>query len=195
MRGVVLVVLLLVAVASCGRNQPESGYTLPIGTMVAPPPNTTPMNDPALTAAAEVVQPLLERKFANTYAGLEMRNDVPMMVVYRKPDPKLDAEVREVAPGVRIEFRDARYTRIEMGEYVKRVVNDTEYWRGRGISIVSAGPAVDGSGVEVGVVAPPPGNFARYLDEHYPAMSFTLRVSGQVVPAPYTGSIPVFPTK
>jgi hypothetical protein len=195
MRGVVLLVLLLLAVASCGRNQPESGHTLPYLTTVTPPPNTTPMNDPALMAAAEVVQPLLERKFADTYAGLEMRNDVPMMVVYRKPDPSLDAEVRKIAPGVRIEFRDARYTRIEMGEYVKRVVNDTEYWRGRGISIVSAGPEVDGSGVEVGVVAAPPGNFARYLDEHYPAMSFKLRVSGKVVPAPYTGSIPVFPSK
>ena len=195
MRGVVLLVLLLVALASCGRNQPESGRTLPVVTTVTPPPNTTPMNDLALMAAADVVQPLLERKFANTYAGLEVRNDVPMMVVHRKPDPKLDAEVREAAPGVRIEFRDARYTRTEMGEYVKRVMNDTEYWKGRGISIVSAGPEVDGSGVQVGVVAPPPGNFARYLDAYYPAMSFRLHSTGEIVPAPYTGSIPVFPTR
>ncbi|MGW4210563.1 hypothetical protein ACWEIJ_21410 [Lentzea sp. NPDC004789] len=194
MRGVVLLVLLLLAVASCGRNQPESSHTLPYLTTVTPPPNTTPMNEP-LAAAAHVVQPLLERKFANTYAGLEMRNDVPMLVVHRKPDPKLDAEVREVAPGVRIEFRDARYTRAEMSEHVRRVMDDTEYWKGRGISIVSAGPEVDGSGVLVGVVAPPPGNFARYLDEHYPAMSFKLTSSGEIKVAPYTGPVPVFPTK
>ncbi|MET8765245.1 hypothetical protein [Lentzea sp. NPDC004782] len=192
MRRVVLVLLLLVAVASCGRNQSE-GNTLLCLTSTAQP-KTTPMNDPALAAAAHVVQPLLESKFASTYAGLEMRNDVPMMVVYRKPDPSLDAEVRQVAPGVRIEFRDARYTRAEMGEYVKRVMDDTQYWKGRGISITSAGPEVDGSGVQVGVVAPPPGNFARYLDEHYPAMSFKLQSTGEIVPLPYTGSVPVIPT-
>jgi hypothetical protein len=156
---------------------------------------TTPMNDPALTRAADVVQPLLEKEFASTYAGLEMRGEVPMMVVYRKPDPALDAEVRKAAPDVRIEFRDARHTRAEMAEYVRRVMDDGEYWKGRGIRIAQAGPAVDGSGVEVGVVAAPPGDFARQLEACYPAMSFKLKMTGEVVLAPYTGPAPVFPTR
>ncbi|MEU0877326.1 hypothetical protein ABZ345_01905 [Lentzea sp. NPDC005914] len=175
MRRLVLLVLLLVAVASCGNNERDPQVlrtTTPNTTAL-----TTPMNDLALTKAAEVVQPLLEKEFASTYAGLEVHGEMPMMVVHRKPDPRLDAEVRKAAPEVRVEFRDARYTRAEMAEYVKRVMDDTGYWKGRGIQIVEAGPTVDGSGVEVGVVAAPPGNFARQLDAYYPAMSFTLKVS------------------
>lgn len=189
-----LVLLAVLLVVACGNNisrDPQVQDPL----MPVEPLLTTPMNDPALTRAADVVQPLLEKEFASTYAGLEMRSDVPMMVVYRKPDPALDAEVREVAPDVRIEFRDARYTRVEMDEYVRRVMDDGEYWKGRGIKIAQAGPAVDGSGVEVGVVAAPPGNFARQLDAYYPAMSFKLEVTGEVVPAPYLGTLPVYPTR
>jgi hypothetical protein len=183
MRGVVLSALLLVALASCGNNRLEGGS----------PMLTTPMNDPALSRAAEVVQPLLESRFESTYAGLEIRNEVPMVVVHRKPDPELDAAVRKAAPDVRIEFRDARYTRAEMAEHVQRVMDDTEYWQGRGVKIVFAGPDVDGSGVKVGSTNAP-GDFARQLEERYPAMSFNVEQSGEIMPAPYTGPQPVFPT-
>src|SRR5687767_9157178 len=111
MRRLVLLALFVMALASCGRNSP----------VVTEPMLTTPMNDPALSKAAGAVQPLLERRFASTYAGLEVRNDVPMLVVYRKPDPRLDDEVRKAAPDARIDFRDARYTRVEMAEHVQRV--------------------------------------------------------------------------
>ncbi|HEX8870856.1 MAG TPA: hypothetical protein VF821_34650, partial [Lentzea sp.] len=140
----------------------------------------------------DVVQPLLEKEFASTFAGLEIR--VGMIVVHRKPDLMLDEEVRRVVPDARIEFRDARYSRVEMAEYVKRVMDDREYWKGRGITITRAGPAVDGSAVEVGVVAPPPGNFAQWMDAYYRAMSFKLTSSGEVVTAPYTGPAPVYQT-
>lgn len=183
MRRVVLLMLLLVALASCGNNR--NVVEAPLMTMA------TPTNDPALSSAAGAVQPLLEMRFKSSYAGLEIRNDVPMMVIYRKPDPELDAEVRKAAPDVRIEFRDARYTRTEMAEHVRRVMDDTEYWKGRGLEIVSAGPDVDGSGVRVGT-ANPPDDFAQQLAEHYPAMSFNVEQSGRVVPAPYTGPPPVF---
>ncbi|MEV6237777.1 hypothetical protein [Lentzea sp. NPDC051838] len=182
----VLLVLVLVAVTSCGNNrrEPRAEFTTSV-----PPPSTT-MNDPALTKAADLVQPLLEREFANTYAGLEIRKE--MIVVYRKPDPRLDEEVRKVSDA-RIEFRDALYTRVEMAEYAKRVMDDRERWKG--IDIVSTGPEVDGSGVVVGVVAAPPGDFARQLNAYYPAMRFKLDVSGEIVPAPYTGPPPVFSTR
>lgn len=184
MRRVVLLMLLLLALAACGNNRRVvEGPLTPV--------DPTPMNDPALSRAADAVQPLLEMRFKSTYAGLEIRNDVPMMVIYRKPDPELDAEVKKAAPDVRIEFRDARYTRTEMAEHVQRVMDDTEYWKGRGVEIVLAGPDVDGSGVRVGTVHPP-GDLARQLAERYPAMSFNVEQSGKVVQAPYTGPPPVF---
>ena len=186
MRSLVLLAFLVMALASCGKNDPEvAGPLLPIETVPI-----TPTNDPALMKAADIVQPLLEKEFASTYAGLEVRNELPTLVVYRKPDLMLDNEVRK-AVDVRIEFRDARYTRIEMTEHVQRVMDDTKYWKGHGARIVSAGPAVDGSGVRVGVVEAP-GDFARQLEEWYPAMSFDVEKSGEIVPAPYTGPPPVF---
>lgn len=184
MRRVVLLVLLLAAVASCGMNQSGRG-----------PASTAPAyNDPALTKAADVVQPLLESRFASSYAGLEVRDDVPMLVVYRRPDPALDAEVRAAAPDVRVEFRDARYPRVAMAEHVRRVMDDGDHWKGRGAEIVSAGPAVDGSGVRVGVTKAPD-DLVQQLEEYYPAMSFLVEESGKIVPAPYTGPPVVLPSR
>ncbi|GGU17388.1 hypothetical protein [Lentzea flava] len=166
MRKLVFLVLLVAALVSCGRNEPR-GF---------------PMNVPELTKAADAVQPLLEERFASSYAGLEVRNDVPMLVVYRKPDENLDAEVTRVAPDVRIEFRDARYTRVEMAEHVKRVMDDGDFWKARGIRIVSAAPEVDGSGVRVGAVEAPD-DLVHQLEVHYPAMSFKTEKTGEIVPA------------
>lgn len=181
MRSVVLLVLL---VASCGMNQ--SGRA---------PVSTAPeFGDPALTKAADVVQPLLESRFASSYAGLEVRDDVPMLVIYRKPDPALDAEVRTAAPDVRIELRDARYTRVDMAEHVRRVMDDGDRWKDRGAEIVSAGPAVDGSGVRVGVTKAPD-DLEQQLEEQYPAMSFHVEESGKIVPAPHTGPVVVLPAR
>lgn len=186
MRRLVLLVLLL-ATASCGMNQSSGGPAT-----IAP--GVTPYsNDPALTKAADVVQPLLER-FESTYAGLEVRNDVPMLVVYRKPDPRLDDEVRAAAPDVRIEFRDARYSRVAMAEHVRRVMDDGEHWKSRGARIVSAGPEVDGSGVRIGVTEAP-ADLRQRLEEYYPAMSFEVEESGKIVPAPATEAPPVFSSR
>ncbi|MDT7783353.1 MAG: hypothetical protein QOF58_1772 [Pseudonocardiales bacterium] len=179
----VLLVLMLVAVTSCGNNRREPELLTPL---------TTPMNDPVLTKAADVIQPLLEKEFTSTYAGLEIRGDVPMIVIYRRPDPRLEEAVHNAAPYAHIEFHDARYTRAEMAEHVTRVMDDTEYWKARGVGIVQAGPAVDGSGVRVGAMNPPD-DLARQLEERYPAMSFEVEESGEIVPAPYTGPIPVYP--
>jgi hypothetical protein len=189
MRRIVLLVVLLIAVASCARTGESH-----VGGPLTITPVTPGVNDPALTKAAGVLQPLLEKEFASTYAGLEMRDEVPMVVVYRKPDPRLDAEVRAAAPDVRIEFRDARYTRAEMADHVTRVMDDGAHWEERGARIVSAGPEVDGSGVRVGV-AEAPEDLVRQLEAYYPAMSFEVERSGEIVPAPYTGPQPAPPSR
>lgn len=189
-KAVVLALLLMMPVVSCA--QPEIGQLGGPATHSLGP--TAQLNDPALSAAADVVQPLLESAFASTYAGLEMRHEVPMMVVYRKPDPRLDAEVREAAPNVRVEFRDARYTQTEMAAHVTRVMDDIGFWKGRGAALVSAGPKVDGSGVKVGVTTAPD-DIVGQLEAYYPAMSFSVEKSGEIVPAPYTGPVPVFPSR
>lgn len=190
MHRIVVPALLLVAVASCGRNQSGDNADPPSAA-----PLTTQFNDQGLSSAANIVVPRLESAFAGSYAGLRVHEDVPMLVVYRKPDPRLDAEIRAAVPNVRIEFRDARYTQVEMKEYVKRVMDDdAEHWKSRGVQVVMAGPQVDGSGVSVGT-AGEPGDLASQLQERYPAMSFQVTKNGQIVPAPHTGPVPVLPSR
>ena len=174
-----LLIAVVLTVVSCGQNRSGSGS----------PPSATV--DPALTAAAATVQPLLQSSFAGTFAGLELRHDVPMLVVYRKPDPRLDEEVTRAAPGVRVEFRDAKYTLAEMTAAGGRVMDDRDYWKERGTTVSTVGPAVDGSGVEVTTVTDP-GGFAEALRERYPDMSFIVRKGGEVVPPVYTGPPPIF---
>lgn len=175
-----LLAAVVLVVASCGRNAIGPGD----------PPTTGAVEDPALTSAAAVVQPLLQSSFPDTFAGLELRHDVPGMVIYRKPDPRLDAEVARVAPGARVEFRDARYALVEMRAAGERVMDDREHWRSRGVTVSAVGPAVDGSGVEVTTVGEA-GDFAGALRERYPDMSFSVREGGEIVPPVYTGPPPV----
>lgn len=177
---VALLMAAVFAVASCGRNTTEVGGS----------PSISAPDDPALTAAAAAVQPLLQSSFAGTFAGLELRHDVPMMVIYRKPDPRLDAEVAKAAPGVQVEFRDAKYTLVEMTAAGGRVMDDREYWIGRSLTLSAVGPAVDGSGVQV-TTADEVGDFVGALHECYPDMSFSVRKGGAVVPPVYNGPPPI----
>jgi hypothetical protein len=156
-------------------------------------------NDPALEAAAEVVRPMLERSFVDSFAGLELRHEVPLMVIYRKADPQLDAEVTRRAPEVQIEFRDATYALGEMKAAIERLFDDADYWRGQGTPIVSANPAVDGAGVDV-TTSGDPDKLNTALQARYPTMSFTIRGQDKgaereedgnpIVPPVYSGPIP-----
>lgn len=182
-RKAVLLAAALLILISCGRNTTELGT----------PPTSTVREDPALTAAANTVQPVLETTFAATFAGLELRHDVPVMVVYRKPDPRLDAEMARLAPGVRAEFRDAKYTLTEMKAAGTRVMDDLEYWKGRGAHVNAVGPETDGSGVRV-YTHDEPRDLATLLRERYPDMAFSVRRGGEVVFPMHTGSMPVLPS-
>jgi hypothetical protein len=145
--------LLLVGLTACGK-QAAAGA-----------------GDPGLTKAANDVLPRLETEFAATFAGLELRHEVPMLVVHRKPDAGLDAAIAEATPNVRVVFRDARYTRAEMTAAAGQVMAEAAYWQGLGVQVVSAEPEVDGSGVEVTTTNDPPG-VVNQLQQRYPAMSF-----------------------
>ncbi|MEU7474839.1 hypothetical protein AB0A63_02575 [Lentzea sp. NPDC042327] len=183
MKKALLLVALTVAVASCGQNSS--------GELRSAQP-TTAVNDPVVSAAADVVQPVLASRYATTYAGLEVRGDT--LVVHRKPDPALDAEIAGLAPHARILFQDARYTKSEMQAAVTRVMDDREHWKSRGADVNVAGPKTDGSGVEVGTAEEPPADLAAQLQDRYPGMTFSVRRQGTVVFPVYTGPVPVLPS-
>jgi hypothetical protein len=172
-----VLIAVVVALASCGANASTPGD----------PPNE--VIDPAVSAAARAVQPMLEQSFPDTFAGLEIRHDVPMLIIYRKPDPPLDAKVSRAAPDVRVEFRDAQYSLTEMTAAGDLLMDDRDYRKSRGTTVISVGPAVDGSGVRVTTSNATEG-FVDALRNHYPAMSFDVGQGDDVVFPTYSRSMP-----
>lgn len=196
MRRLVLPALLLVTVASCARHETGAPLTTappPTTTTYTEPPDTTSYppgyNNEELQAAADALKPVVEGEFASTFSRMAVRNNVPMLVIHRKPDARFEAEVRRIAPNVRIDFRDARYSYAELSDYQNRLfVQDFEYWKGRGIRLSSVGRHNDGSGLRVGVTNLPE-NFVNQLEERYPAMSFTV-ADEEIVPAGWRDPLP-----
>ncbi len=185
-RGAILLALATAAgwvVSACGSGGPDAAD----GTAV---PGSPTVNDPALKAAAQVVEPELRKSFAGSFAGLVLDHGNHVMTVYRRPDAALDARVRALVPQVKVVFRDARYSLAQMQQVVDQLLADESYWRSQGIMINGAGPEPDGSGV---VVFTPKG-WAREqqeLSQHYPAIAITVRKRTIVPP---TGS-PLPPIK
>ena len=178
---VVLVTALVgLAVASCGaRNTTQPGA----------PSTTTSVGGLTPDEAASLLQPVLEERFADSFAGLELREDGSAVVVHRRPNPRLDAEVTRLAPHVQVIFRDAEHTLAEMEAVVRRIADDDAHWRGLGVDIVAVGPAVDGSGVDVSTTTDTADARER-LEARYPDMSFTVTAGPALVPPTQPGPVP-----
>src|SRR2546421_12631351 len=125
------------------------------GRPTGPPPSPA-LNDPILDAASMKITPIMERSYPETFAGIRLDLQRHVMIVYRRPDPSLDATVRSTIPGVHMEFRDARFSLAEMKRAVDRVMTDVRYWADQGIHVHGAGPTADGSGILVSTSADDP---------------------------------------
>jgi hypothetical protein len=104
-----------------------------------------------LSAAANTVQMPLRSLWSESYAGLEINDD--QLVVYRKPDPALDAFVRERVKDVEVDFRDAPHSLDELELLTERVRVDWHYWSTRECAIKMITPRADGTGITVVVAA------------------------------------------
>jgi hypothetical protein len=165
-------VALCVSIGACGSASIGPGGPPP-GNTGGPSAESTLGNDSALYEAADGIQPLLEKSFADSYSGLKLDLDARQIIVYRRSDPALDSTVRNrVSPKVRIVFRDAKFTSTQMQRLANRIIADTDYWRHHGIEIQSAGPKVDGTGVNVGTKRGPAD--APGLLRHYGAGTLTV---------------------
>ncbi|MFI6827697.1 hypothetical protein ACIBG5_11400 [Kribbella sp. NPDC050241] len=173
-------------VAGCGDEAAGGLPGIPYG---SPVPSG---NDPAVTAAADLLNPLLLQDFAASFAGLVLDHDKRVVIVYRKPDAALDVRVREKVKGVTVELRDARMSQREMADLRDRVIGDIGYWGERGVSVNSAGPKPDGSGVEVMTTS---GNSSdqKKLRAHYRTDAILVTQGQPVIVAPMT--VPATPLK
>ncbi|MFG1626900.1 hypothetical protein [Kribbella sp. NPDC049227] len=173
-------------VAGCGD---EAAGGLPAIPYASPVPSG---NDPAVMAAAEVLNPLLLQDFAASFAGLVLDHDKRVVIVYRKPDAALDARVREKVKGVTVELRDARMSQREMADLRDRVIGDIGYWGERGVAVNGAGPKPDGSGVEVMTTSGDSSDQEK-LRAHYRTDAILVTQGQPVIAAPMT--VPATPLK
>ena len=187
-------VVVLAVVTGCGDDTSGADPKLP-GVPYGSPAPSGRENDPAVSAAADRLDPLLRRDFAASYAGLVLNHDEHTVVVYRKPDAALDARVRSEVADVTVELRDARMSLREMEHLRDRVMTDRSYWSQRGIAISSAAPKPDGSGLEVMTVTGSSGD-RKKLTERYGTDDITVTKGSLVFPtAPvWTGFHTISPT-
>jgi hypothetical protein len=148
------------------------------------------MDDPSLEAAADTVRPWLESSFAGFFAGIEVEHEEHVMIIYRRPNPQLDAQVAEQVGNVQVVVRDARYSLIEMTTAIDRLLADERYWRDRGMAINGVSPAVDGSGVTV-LTAGDPEELTDGLTTRYSDMAFVVRQQTVGFPI-WTSPLPVW---
>lgn len=146
MRPHLLTLLLLGTVlVGCG-NEAAGGQPLPGAPYSSPVPSG---GDPAVSAAADRLSPMLKRDFASTFSGLVVDHAARVVYVYRIPDAALDARVRGEVTSVTVELRDGKMNLRDAEALRDRVMADSAYWKRQGIKINGAGPNADGSGVNV----------------------------------------------
>lgn len=99
-----------------------------------------------------------EGRFAEHFAGLEVVPEKGHAIVYRVPSADFDAFVTREAGEECVYLRDAVFGRSTLQAMAERVINDSAYWRKKGIQINSTSAGHDGTAVTVGVL---PADVAR----------------------------------
>ena len=92
-----------------------------------------------LDATAQRLTPYLERHFGTAYASVLVDDPHNQLVVYRLPDPKLDAAALALAGRTRLAFVTARFSFLRQLQVLARIAHDLGYWRSHGIVINSRG--------------------------------------------------------
>ena len=92
-----------------------------------------------LDATAQRLAPYLQRRFGAEFAAVLVDDPHGQLVVYRLPDPRLDAAARALAGRTRLAFVAARYSFLQQDLVLARITRDLPYWRGRGIVVNSRG--------------------------------------------------------
>ena len=92
------------------------------------------------------------RSVSSDIAGVSIDPDRGTIHVYRK-DPSIPLGVKPPAGGS-IELHEAKFSRTEMNAASKRLRADAKLLGEQKVSVAAVGPALDGSGLTVSVVAP-----------------------------------------
>jgi hypothetical protein len=111
---------------------------------------TVPTTPPGLEAVMNRIEKAGRAQFADSYAGLEVDQELVQAIVYRVPSAAFDDFIRKTAEDSCILVRDAAHSAVSLAVWHDRVVADLPFWSHEGVPIVSIGARHDGTGVEIG---------------------------------------------
>ncbi|GIM96012.1 hypothetical protein [Paractinoplanes toevensis] len=111
---------------------------------------TVPTTPAGLEAVMNRIEQAGRVQFTDSYAGLEVDQELVQATVYRVPSATFDDFIRKTAEDTCILVRDAAHSAVSLAVWHDRVVADLPFWSHEGVPIVSIGARHDGTGVEIG---------------------------------------------
>jgi hypothetical protein len=105
----------------------------------------------ALRSTAERVERVARTRYPAFYGGVAIDEECQAVILYRRPNPAMDAELSSAARGSQLILREARFARGDLDRLSVRIRADTAALRDEGVDVVTVGVAASAQGVEVGV--------------------------------------------
>ncbi len=127
-----------VPVDASSSARPHPGSSAGAGS-TSPSYSQPPAGQVSLDSTAQRLAPYLEAHFAGYFASVLVDDPHGQLVVFRLPDPHLDATVCAMAGRTRVVFVNARYSYLRQHQLLARIGADRGYWRRHGIVVNSLG--------------------------------------------------------
>lgn len=105
-------------------------------------PSGDPPGQNALDDAVQKVKTAVSGKYAKWYSGIALQQPVGpkdqtpyAVLVYRVPNPALDAAAQAASPTTKMIFIDTKYSAVQCDAVQAKVSKDVGYWKSRGLSL------------------------------------------------------------
>ncbi|MEU4237762.1 hypothetical protein [Actinoplanes sp. NPDC026619] len=109
-----------------------------------------PTTPPKLAAVMGRIEQTGRSEFADSFAGLEVDQEMVQAIVYRVPSAAFDDFIRKEAEDTCVLVRDAAHSATALAVWHDRVLADLPYWNHEDVPIMTIGARHDGTGVEIG---------------------------------------------
>ncbi|MFI1194249.1 hypothetical protein ACH4T9_13460 [Micromonospora sp. NPDC020750] len=144
----------------------------------APMPSDWP-HQAALTLAAMKVDVTAERRWPDSYAGVELDLPSDVLIVHRKPTPGLDGAIAALVPRVDVRYAYAAHSSRQINTWRDQIYSDRGYWRTRGVELHGVGPVF---GRCVAVEVDNPDRDRPAIVTHYPDRPICVEQGSESVP-------------
>jgi hypothetical protein len=145
--------------------------TPPLRTNPDPAASGFPVNHGELSDIADVIWRLAESKYRSVYAGLAINTDADRVDVWSKPSAEFAAEINAQPWANRVRMHEAPYSNADLEPTFFRIIyDDQDYWKERGLPVMSAGIRHEGTYIEIGT--PDPVRAEREFPQRYPGTPF-----------------------